>query len=212
MSTGDRKLLTTGALIGGGLVAAAAAVLIKEKLAEKPEYAVVETDGRFEVRDYPAVLVAETIARGPRRVALNTGFERLAAYIFAKSRSGEKIAMTAPVLSERAPASTATTTLADGGGLQGWRVRFVMPAKYTTATLPAPPEGVQISKVAARRVAAVRFSGLANDAALQAQEHALRQWLEQRGTTAVGHAEHAFYDAPFVPPPLRRNEIILALR
>ncbi len=198
MAEVKRNRLVTGALIGGGLAAVAGAFLIREKLAERPDYAVEVADGAYQIRSYPPLLVAETVKRGARYDALNDGFRTLADYIFAKSRSGKKIAMTAPVLSDR-----------EGGN--DWRVRFVMPAAYTADTLPPPSPGVEIEQLPARRVAAIRFSGLARDTQLEANERKLRTWLEGRGETRTSHAEYAFYDAPFVPGPLRRNEVLIAL-
>ena len=198
MAEVKRNGLVAGALIGGGLAAVAGAFLIREKLAERPDYEIEIADGAYQIRNYPALLVAETVASGERYGALNEGFRTLADYIFAKSRGGKKIAMTAPVLSDRE-------------GRDDWRVRFVMPAAYTAETLPPPSDGVEIEQLPARRVAAIRFSGLARDAQLEANERKLRAWLEGRGETDTGHAEHAFYDAPFVPGPLRRNEVLIAL-
>lgn len=189
------------AAAGGALVAAGAAYALfvrREKMSEQPIYRVVERDGAIELRDYPELLVAETVAAGPRRVALDRGFARLADYIFAKRRSGERIAMTAPVLS--APAAEA-----------GWRTRFVMPGSYQEATLPAPQAGVAIARVPARRVAALRFNGTPDDAVLGRREADLRAWLAARGLPNDGQVEHAFYNSPFVPGALRRNEVLIAL-
>jgi hypothetical protein len=69
-------------------------------------------------------------------------------------QASEKIAMTAPV-----------TQQGDG---QTWRVRFVMPAKYTTDTLPKPNNAaVKIKEIAAKRFAVIRFSGWAADESLK---------------------------------------------
>lgn len=189
------------AAAGGALVVAGAAYAVfvrKEKASEQPPYRIVERDGAIEIRDYPELLVAETDAPGTRRAALDRGFGALADYIFAKRRGGEKIAMTAPVLS--API-----------GPSGWRTRFVMPAEYRPATLPPPDPGVAIQLLPARRVAAIRFNGKPDDAVLARREADLRAWLKARGFAADGAVEHAFYNSPFVPAAMRRNEVLVAL-
>jgi len=189
------------AAAGGALVAAGAAYALfvrKEKQAEQPVYRVVESDGAIELRDYPELLVAETVAPGPRRTALDRGFARLADYIFAKRRSGGRIAMTAPVFS--APA-----------GAESWRTRFVMPGGSDETTLPAPQAGVGIARVPARRVAALRFNGTPDDAVLARREADLRAWLKARDLPSDGDVEHAFYNSPFVPGTLRRNEVLIAI-
>jgi hypothetical protein len=37
----------------------------------------------------------------------------------------------------------------------------------------------------------------------------LRAWLAGQGIVPEGEAEFAFYDAPMVPGPLRRNEVLI---
>ena len=40
----------------------------------------------------------------------------------------------------------------------------------------------------------------------------LRGWLARHGETcATAEPEYAFYNSPMIPPPLRRNEVLLAL-
>lgn len=195
------------AAIGGGLAAlagiAGAIFVAHDKQVERPDYTTVESDDAIEIRDYPDLIVAQTTAPGERKTALGAGFRRLADYIFAKRRGGavsdyQKIAMTAPVLSDRSEGAT-------------WRTRFIMPARYTLATLPQPAREVETTTLRARRVAAIRFSGMGSDAALEAHEHELRQWLSEHGFRPAGPAEYAFYDAPFVPGPLRRNEVLIPI-
>ena len=187
------------AAIGGGLAALAGAgvalMAYRERKAEQPDYARVDGEGSIEVRDYPALLAVETVAPGDRLNALNAGFERLADYFAGKHRTdGEAIAMTAPVLSDRTERGQ-------------WRTRFIAPARFEADTLPAPGGGIVIESLPARRVAAVRFAGSAGDEALAEHERKLRVWLAQHGHTPAGPAEHAYYNSPFVPPPLRHNEV-----
>jgi len=172
---------------------------------------VVDAAG-FEVRDYPPILVAETWVEDERQAATDAGYRRLADYLEARSRPGDKIAMVAPVLSdhERPLQPMAAPVLSVEQARHGWRTRFIMPAAYSRAMLPPPPEGVTITELPARQVAAYRFAGTWNDAALAAAERALRDWLAERGDIG-GHAEFAFYDAPFVPGFMRRNEVLVAL-
>ncbi|TKD51289.1 hypothetical protein FBR43_11380 [Sphingomonas baiyangensis] len=77
--------------------------------------------------------------------------------------------------------------------------------------MPAPEHGIAIETLPARRIAAIRFPGAPDDAMLAAREAELRGWLDANGHRAAGAAEHAYYDAPFIPAPLRRNELWLPL-
>ncbi|TPG51998.1 SOUL family heme-binding protein [Sphingomonas glacialis] len=193
--------MKTHTILGWGALGLGLATLVTgglglyERNLEQPAYTVVEKDGAFELRDYSAVLVVETAVIGKRSLALKAGFQRLAEYIFGNKR--EKIAMTAPVFSDRVKGA--------------WRTRFVMPARFTAATLPDMPDDVAAAELPARRLAVVRFAGLGSGPRLAEQEKHLREWLTARGLEATGDMVIAFYNSPFVAPPFRRNEVMIVL-
>ncbi|WP_462321945.1 SOUL family heme-binding protein [Halochromatium sp.] len=180
---------------------------------ETPDYQVVFKDGDFGLRDYPPLVVAEVSGSGSRQQSLSEGFGPLARYIFAKQRGGERIAMTAPV-QQRAVApdekiamtAPVTQTPADNGN---WTVQFVMPSEYELKDLPTPGnEQVRLDKIPARRVAAVRFSGRTNDQAIAQQQQRLVDWMRSRDLEPSGDPIYAYYNDPFTPGPLRRNEVM----
>ncbi len=184
---------------GIGLAAVgAAAVYAQYRQTEQPDFALVSADEDFELRDYPSLVVAEVSHSGSRERASGASFRRLAAYIFAQDRpaGGEKIAMTAPVLQDETQPGE-------------WRMRFVMPSKYTLETLPPAPTDIALTQIPARRMAAIRFSGNGSARDLALMEARLRDWLATQGLMPAGEAEFAFYDAPMVPGPLRRNEVLI---
>ena len=184
---------------GAGLAAVgAAAAFAQYRQTEKPDYTPVRADAEFELRDYPALVVAEVSNAGTRERASGASFRRLAAYIFADDRpeGGEKIAMTAPVLQDEPKPGQ-------------WRMRFVMPSHYTLDTLPPAPDDITLTQMPARRMAALRFSGNASDRDLALMEARLRDWMRQERLMPAGEAEFAFYDAPMIPGPLRRNEVLI---
>jgi hypothetical protein len=197
--------------VATALVGGAVGYWLNERNTEQPEYRLVRKDDAFELRDYPALLTATVTLTGGRENALNRGFRRLAGYIFAKDRPGEQIAMTAPVMQDkdRKIAMTAPVLQDAADDPESWRVRFVMPGEYTRETLPEPPAGIEIAEIPRRRVAAIRFSGSANDRALRRREDELRRCLEAEGLQPVGGFEYAFYNSPFIPPFLRRNEVLV---
>lgn len=164
-----------------------------------PSYQVSRTDGAIEIREYPELIMAEITTRGTRGEAVRAGFSPLAGYIFAKEREGEKIAMTAPV-NQRATN--------DGE----WSVQFIMPEEYTLETLPRPTNAdVRLVTEPPVRRAAIRFSGSWSDKAFAEQETALRDWLSTEGLTTTGAPLYAYYNDPFTPPFMRRNEVIVDL-
>lgn len=167
---------------------------------EQPAYSVVEVDGVYELRDYPEMVVAEADTRGGRQDGVRQGFRALAAYIFAKNRAGDTIAMTAPVIQEPAD------------GAARWQIRFVMPSEYALEDLPPPAEGVVLERWPAARKAAIRFGGVAGDGDFERHEDRLRGWVAARGLTPEGQALYAYYDDPWTPGFLRRNEVLLRLQ
>jgi len=142
----------------------------------------------------------------------------------------ERIAMTAPVTVDLAPAggSTPAERSAPAGGAvpsgagEGagpsadpgrWRIHFVMPAKYTLATLPVPTDPrVALREVPAQQVAARTFSGFITDARVAAETEALRAWMAGRGLQPAGPAQLARYNPPWSVPFLRRHEILVPVR
>jgi DNA gyrase inhibitor GyrI len=206
-----RKTLFAGAAVGAALVGGAALYIFREKQTPEPTFRALETEGDYQIREYPGITVAETIVEGPRKAALGEGFRRLADYIFAKSREGEQIAMTAPVIQDSGDPMASSPPLFDDELEGAWRTRFVMPTGRTKTTLPAPPSGVDLIDLPPRRVAVVGFPGWADDKMLAEQEDRLRGWLARRGTTSEAQPEYAFYNSPMVPGPLRRNEVWLPL-
>ncbi len=208
-------------LVAGGLVAlAAVGALVWYWLAtnvEQPDYAVVAEEGPFELRDYPPLVVATAATSGDREAGVRAGFRRLADYIFAKDRAGERVAMTAPVTQTPAvapdekiamTAPVTQTPAKDAAG--GWQVRFVMPTRYALADLPSPGStAVTLERLPARRIATVRFSGSWSDANFAAQADRLRDWVAAQGLRPLGPPTYAYYNDPFTPAFLRRNEVML---
>lgn len=189
-------------LIGGALVAlllaGCANVSKHDSHWEQPAYESLTLEGPFELRDYAPQTVAEVTTTGSRRRAVSDAFWPLANYIFAKEREGEKIAMTAPV--------TQTTDAEN----DAWTVRFVMPAEYSLETLPSPAGAeVRLEELPAMRMAAVKFSGIANDRSIAREEAKLLAWMEGQGLIPAGLPTYAYYNDPFTLPFIRRNEVMV---
>ncbi len=179
---------------------------------EQAAYTTVTADGDFEIREYPSLVVAEVTRSGDRKSSVNQGFRPLAAYIFAKERKGEPIAMTAPVTQEKREtiAMTAPVTQTPDENGDKWTIRFVMPSNYTLESLPRPVgSDVRIEEMPARLRSAIRFSGVATDSLLSEKEAELRKWMDSRNLQAGGAPTYAYYNAPWTPGFLRRNEVLL---
>jgi len=179
---------------------------------EHPRYALVERHDDIELRDYPPLVVAETELGGERRAAIDGGFRIVADYIFGNNVAAQKVAMTAPVTQQAIAAIASTAPPIRQTTDLRWRVRFIMPAGYTLATLPQPNNrAVVLRAIGARRYAVIRFSGSADEQSLQRHTAQLRAFLDARHLQSAEAPTFAFYDPPWTLPFLRRNEVMLAL-
>lgn len=189
-------------LIAAGTIAVASVAVVAAWVAvawsvEMPPYEVATKEGKLELRDYPALRVAEITRHGSRQEAVRTGFGPLAGYIFAREREGDSISMTAPV-----------TQVPQGG--DGWTVQFIMPQNYALETLPQPAtDDIHLQEWPPRRMAAIRFGGVATDESIAEAEATLRSWMAGRGLEAVDAPVYAYYNDPLTPGFLRRNEVLI---
>ena len=206
-----RKDVLAGAAVGAALLGSAALYFFRERLTEEPEYRPLATDGDHQIRDYPAMTVAETVVTGPRKDALSKGFRILSDYLTAKSREGEKLAMAVPVMQDGGDPMSSDPPLFDDDLEGAWRTRFIMLSGLARDELPEPPDGVELVELPARKVAVASFSGRPTEDVLAEQEDRLRGWLAKRGEKSNGEPEYAFYNSPIIPGPLRRNEVWLAI-
>lgn len=178
---------------------------------EEPPHSTIVEDGNFEVRQYEDMIVAEVEVTGDMRRAGYTGFRPLAGYIFGDNTAREEIDMTAPVTrqkSQKIEMTAPVTRIANPDDT--WTVAFVMPKEWTMETLPLPNNSdVTLRSQPGELMATVRFSGRANEADFQAQETRLVQWIKENGYLVTGQVRYAGYNAPMVPGPLRRNEVMI---
>jgi hypothetical protein len=165
---------------------------------EEAKYEVIKKDNVFEIREYAAHILAETVVEGNLEDAGSKAFKILFSYISGNNRSGDKMAMTAPVAQQRAKES--------------WAVSFMMPGSYTLRTLPEPGDPkVTLRQVPARRMAAVRYSGFWSEKGYLQHKIELESWIHRMGFTIVGDPIWARYNPPFIPWFLRRNEILIPI-
>lgn len=124
---------------------------------EEPAFKTVMSDGAFEVRDYPSLVVAEVTVTGEQKEAASKGFRLLAGYIFGGNRRRQSIAMTAPVAQEPSSEKIAMTAPVSQTRVAGnWIVRFTMPSAYTMELLPEPNDPqVRLQRLPPRRRAVI---------------------------------------------------------
>lgn len=186
---------------------------------EQADYTVVKTMRDYEIRDYPAHIVAQTTVQGSYSESLSNGFSIVAGYIFGGNTKKESIAMTAPVVAEKGSgkngseniAMTAPVVATTEGGAQ--TISFGMPRSYTLETLPTPNDPrVQIVMVPAKRYAVLRFSWYRTDARVKSMQEKLLAALARDGVATTGSVAYAGYNAPWTPPWMSRNEVLVELK
>ena len=176
-------------------------------------YEVVDRRDGFELRCYPAHLVAEIEVGGSFDEAPDRAFRPLAGFINGASRTRRQIAMTAPVTQQKAsPEKTAITApvIQQATGRPGSNlVQFVTPPHFTTQTLQVPDDArVRTREIPQQLAAAVRFSGRRTRNGFEERAVALRQALVAAGLRPAGPVRYARFNPPWTPRFLRRNEVV----
>lgn len=213
----SKDIVTTAGLGGGILVILILFATTGTAMAyEEPEYQVLAEGEDYEIRAYEPYLVAETVVEGDYGDSGGQGFRILAGYIFGDNNASEKMAMTAPVTREPAESLKMNMTVPviseRVAGAERYRYQFVMERKYTRETLPLPEdERVTIREIPARTMAVHRYSGRWTASNFEKHTTILLRALERDGIEIVGTPRSAAYNAPFVPPFLRRNEVLVEI-
>lgn len=177
---------------------------------EQPDYKVVTSEENIEIRDYPPMILAQVEVSGERKQAIREGFKILADYIFGNNTSNKKMEMTAPVTNERSEKMAMTAPVLQEQEMDKWKVRFVMPKKYSLETLPKPnSKEVILIPLPARRFAVIRFSGLADDETIKQHTDELKAYIVAEKLNPIGGTVLAFYNPPWTIPFLRRNEVMI---
>ena len=158
---------------------------------ETPDYKVLSQDGKFEVREYPALTLVRT-ASG------DGDFMRLFRYISGSNEAEQKIAMTAPVLMKHQGENTGMS--------------FIVPKDVAAKEVPAPKDSAVVAdSLPAGRFAVYRYSGGRNEANEQEALGKLREWAGRQQFEVTGDPLFGYYDPPWIPPFMRRNEVMLRI-
>ena len=108
---------------------------------EEASYAVLRSDGKFEVREYAPHVLAETLVAGELEDAGSKAFKLLFRYISGDNVSRTKVAMTAPVSQQPVGEKIRMTAPVGQQRVQDqWAVSFMMPKSYTLESLPQPSD------------------------------------------------------------------------
>ena len=162
---------------------------------ETPEYKASRVDGKFEIRDYPELTVASTTMEGEE---MNRSFRQLFKFITGGNAGAQKIEMTSPVLIDTAKDKKTMS--------------FIMPKKTADHGLPKPAtDNVTLERMAAARYAVLRFDGARSAEHEKAATEKLAAWLAAQKIAAKSDPLFAYYDPPWTPIFLRRNEVMIRI-
>ncbi len=182
---------------------------------EQTDYTVSTKTADYEIREYPAHLVAQTTtAEGSYQEGLNQGFRILAGYIFGGNTKKESIAMTAPVTARKNTSQKIAMTAPVLSTRQGDEqvIAFGMPRSYSLETLPIPNDSrITIVEVPSKTVAAIRFSGIRTEKQIRRMNEKLLSALARDSVKTIGSVSYAGYNAPWTPPWMTRHEVMIEL-
>jgi len=171
--------------------------LKSQKNIETYSYVVNKKYDQFEIRSYKATLFTSVkLSTKKYKEASSKGFSILAGYIFGNNNRNEKIAMTSPVSMSLKDSTT---------------MMFMVPKKYKKETLPQPNlSKIKFKEEPAKTVAAINFSGWANDKKIKKYKQKLKDALEKEGILYKNRFQFLGYNAPYEVFN-RKNEIIVEL-
>lgn len=185
-------------------------------MTERQPYTLIDTYPGFELRSYPAHVVAEVDVEAAFDDAGTAAFRTLASYIFGANTSRRKLAMTAPVTQQAADPSAGgvserlatTAPVTQRRAQTGHTVAFVLPADVTAATAPVPDDPrVRVVEKPVTSTAVVSFSGRGGRASFEKHLGGLLSAVEKAGFEPRGEPRYARFNPPITPGVFRHNEV-----
>ena len=161
-------------------------------------YVVKKKYKQFEIRSYETTLFTSVrLSTKGYKNSSSKGFSILAGYIFGNNERKEKIAMTSPVSMSLEDSTT---------------MMFMVPKKLKKDLLPKPNQtGIEFKQEPAKTLAAIRFSGWANDTKIEKYKQHLKAALDAEGIKYTNQFYFFGYNAPFEILN-RKNEILVELQ
>lgn len=166
---------------------------------ERPKYSLLKKINGVEIRKYEPYQIAVCNVKNVADLnrASSAGFRYLFNYISGENAEAQKISMTVPV--QQSPTK------------DGWKISFVVPAKFD-AGAPAPQSAnVEIQKIAAGTFAALKYRGLWNSKQFETMKDNLLTKLAAANLKPIGEVTAAVFNPPLTPPMFRHNEVMVRI-
>jgi hypothetical protein len=162
---------------------------------EMPAYSVIKKYGSMEIRQYPNMIVAQTmLMQSSQDQRMSNGFRTIAGYIFGGNDRNQKIAMTAPVVMKMGDTAS---------------MYFMMPKQYNSTQLPKPNSSkVEIVNERARVLAVIRFGGFSSEMKIEKYKNKLAAIISENNLKTTGPYIYMGYNAPW-DVINRRNEVAI---
>ncbi|MEO1859159.1 MAG: heme-binding protein [Verrucomicrobiales bacterium] len=166
---------------------------------ESPEYTSKKHPSGFEIRKYDEMTIVSTKkSKSKKDDEKDSHFMRLFRYIDKSNEKGEKITMTTPVFM----------------GMKGneREMSFVLPRKIAKQGAPLPSSNsLHIAKIKPGTFAAIRFKGRSKKENIVAKK--LQAKISKAGLSVDKTSKpiFAYYDRPWIPVFLRRNEVLIKI-
>lgn len=185
------------------------------RMNEEPEFQLMEKDENFEVRRYGRCLRAKITLTGMSFDEFRSrAFHSLAGYISGDNRRKRSVSTASPLLDGERARSSETITMTSPILLQQssdwhWTMFFILPDEYNLRNAPEPldPE-IQLEEIPSVDVAVHTYSGNNTPERIKLYQDELERWLLARPHLhPEGQYMIAQYDAPFVIPFMKKNEV-----
>ena len=191
-------LIFVFAIILIGFIVVQLFALNSQRNIETYEYVVNKKYDTFEIRSYEATLFTSVkLSTKGYNNSSSRGFSILAEYIFGGNEKNQKISMTSPV----------TMSLEDS-----MTMMFMVPKKLKKEMLPKPNQSlIEFIEEPAKDVAAITFTGWANDKKIEKFKQELKSALNSKGISYSDRFYFLGYNAPYEFFN-RKNEVIVELQ
>ena len=174
-------------------------LLIPIMAIEERPHKVIIKDSNIEIRKYSKVVAIQVRTTGLRNDAASDAFRILVKYIKGENSKNQKISMTSPVAQAKSNDNE-------------WLTSFYLPSSVTTKQAPTPNNpNITLLDLNNTTMAAIRFSGRSTPKNLNDHQNKLINYLKKNNIQFKPDPIYAFYNPPFVPWFLRRNEILFEL-
>ena len=189
----------TGAL--AGLATVAGAHYYRSRATETVDYERRTVDG-CEIRQYPTVVIAETVAETEAAAK-----RRLEQYLGGANTLAERIPATTPLRAKHKPLELTTPQTADSS-TDPVRVCTYLPSAYSPQTAPEPTDhAVQLTIETPRRMAVQPVSIYPSDGRLERARDRLFEAVDDNDWVAVGSPVVFRYDNSLVGSITGRTEV-----